>query len=85
MLILATVGVALTSVAIWSTIHAQNGFAEVVKMLKGQPAFIPNDPFGELPQSEFGEPGDNRLGPPNPDIFDDHPQLRPEEENGTRF
>ena len=55
MLILATVGVALTSVAVWSTIHAQNGFAEVVKMLKGQPSFIPNA-FEPSPQAK-GEGG----------------------------
>ena len=62
MLILATVGVALTSVAIWSTIHAQNGFAEVVKMLKGQPAFIPNVEFEPSPQAK-GEGGPFSPGP----------------------
>ena len=66
MLILATVGVALTSVALWSTIHAQNGFAEVVKMLKGQPSFIPNVEFEPSPQAK-GEggpfsPGTDDLG-----------------------
>ncbi len=64
MLILATVGVALTSVALWSTIHAQNGFAEIVLLLQGKPAFIPESkepspqakgeggPFGGLPDRE---------------------------------
>lgn len=44
MLILGTFSLAITAVAVWSTIHGQNGFAEVVKMLQGQPAFIPNRP-----------------------------------------
>jgi hypothetical protein len=44
MLILGTFSLAITAVAVWSTIHGQNGFAEVVKMLQGQPAFIPNSP-----------------------------------------
>lgn len=44
MLILGTFSLAITAVAVWSTIHGQNGFTEVVKMMQGQPAFIPNKP-----------------------------------------
>ncbi len=54
MLILATVGVALTSVAIWSTIHAQNGFAEIILMLQGKPAFIPKSTISPQARGEGG-------------------------------
>ena len=62
MLILATVGVAVTSVAIWSTIHAQNGFAEILLMLQGQPSFIPKTTFTPSPQAK-GEGGPFSAGP----------------------
>lgn len=79
MLIFATLAINIAAIAIWSAIKRRNGFVEVIKLLKGEPAFIPLTDFGPPATGEFGEIDGNRLGPPNPDIFEEHPQLRPRE------
>jgi hypothetical protein len=57
-------------VAVWSTIHGQNGFAEVAKMLQGQPAFIVIDkPGAELGESQGRISGGGERT--NPEVKDD--------------
>lgn len=41
MLIFGTIGIGIALTAIWSVKNKQNGFLEIVKLLRGEPAFIP--------------------------------------------
>lgn len=72
-MMLGLVFVGLGALMLWQGFTGQKVTDEIQRLLSGQAAFVIRKPAGE-----FGglEPGDNRLGPPNPNIITDHPQLR---------
>jgi hypothetical protein len=59
MLIFATLGINVVAIAIWSIKNQANGFAEIPKLLRGEPAFVPTvkgiQLSGEKPAAEQGQ------------------------------
>lgn len=72
MLIFATIGISITAIAAWSAIHAQNGFAEIPKLLRGEPAFVVVEKESEFDKAAKGE-GGVLTGDPNDPNLNDKP------------
>lgn len=74
MLIFATIAINVAGVAIWSAVYGANGFKEIGKLIRGEPAFIPpankGDNDDELDEARRQGGG---TGPvPDDDKDDDH-------------